>query len=148
MLTRTVSGTVTGKLGFRMDLELSPDMQVIDFHGGRSRTRTCDLSHVRLCHNAKVKQSLQENPKKTTSSTSESLLSFISFRQHHTDKVRYSELIAKIRFLLTLLTEIVRTALNFPLETSRCARLKSECSALSSFAAYVFSHCPFTVREK
>ena len=33
--------------GFRMDLEISPDMQVVDFHGGRSRTRTYDLSHVR-----------------------------------------------------------------------------------------------------
>ena len=34
-------------LGFGMDLELSLDLQVTDLHGGRSRTRTCDLSHVR-----------------------------------------------------------------------------------------------------
>jgi hypothetical protein len=30
-----------------MDLGLSPDMQVVDFGGGRSRIRTYDLSHVR-----------------------------------------------------------------------------------------------------
>ena len=130
-------------------MQLSPDMQAVDFNGGRSRTRTYDLSHVRLCHSAKVKQNLQEYPKKTTSSTSESLPSFISFRQHHTDKVRYSGLIARIRFLLTLLTEIVRTAFNFSLETSRSARMKCECSALNSFAAYVFfslsAYCPCEV---
>src|SRR5262245_13767099 len=132
-----------------MGLQLSPDMQAVDFNGGRSRTRTYDLSHVRLWHSAKVKQSLQENPKKTTSSVSESLLSIIRSRQHYTDKVRYSELIAKTRFLLTLLAEIVRTAFNFALETSRSARVKCECSVLNSFAAYVFfslsAYCPCEV---
>jgi hypothetical protein len=47
MLIRTVSGTVKGFLGLKMSLELSPDMQVVACRGGRSRTRTCDLSHVR-----------------------------------------------------------------------------------------------------
>ena len=30
-----------------MDLELSLAIQAVDFHGGRSRTRTYDLSHVK-----------------------------------------------------------------------------------------------------
>jgi hypothetical protein len=47
MFTRTVSGTVKGFSGLKMGLELSPDMQVVDLSGGRSRTRTYDLSHVR-----------------------------------------------------------------------------------------------------
>jgi hypothetical protein len=39
--------TVRRLLGLKMDLEFSPNMQELDFYGGRSRTRTYDLSHVR-----------------------------------------------------------------------------------------------------
>ena len=65
-------------------------MQVVDFCGGRSRTRTYDLSHVSLRHIAKVEQTLLENPKQTISSAVESLPSFARFRQLHTDKGRHS----------------------------------------------------------
>ena len=45
----------------------------IENHGGRSRTRTYDLSHVRLSFTAKFKQTRLENPKQPTSSAVESL---------------------------------------------------------------------------
>jgi hypothetical protein len=38
MFSRTVSGTVKGFSGLKMGLELSPDMQVVEFYGGGSET--------------------------------------------------------------------------------------------------------------
>lgn len=52
--------------------------------------RAYDLSHVSLQPIAKFKQALLENPKQTISSAVESLPSFATFRQLHTDKRRHS----------------------------------------------------------
>src|SRR4030095_15606824 len=52
-------------------------------NGGRSSTRTYDLSHVSLSYIAKVRQGLRGNPNKTTSSADESLLSLTRSCQHH-----------------------------------------------------------------
>jgi hypothetical protein len=65
-------------------------MQVVDFDGGRSRTRTCDLSHVSLSPNANFEQIFLENPKQTISRAGESLASFARSCQRYTDKRRHS----------------------------------------------------------
>ena len=52
-------------------------------HGGLNRTRTYDLSHVRLWPIAKFRQGLRGNPNKTTSSADESWPSLTRSCQHH-----------------------------------------------------------------
>jgi hypothetical protein len=71
-------------------------MQAVAFDGGRSRTRTCDLSHVSLSPNASFEQTFLENPKQTISSARESLPGFPRSCQRHTDKARYSDESAKL----------------------------------------------------
>src|SRR5262245_14938370 len=93
-------------------------MRVVDFRGGRSRTRTCDLSHVRLSYNAKSSQTCLENPKQTKSRAVWLLPNFAKSRQIYTDKRRYSSKFSGASRHRVSITEKSRVGLNFKPENS------------------------------
>src|SRR5262245_29977221 len=64
-------------------------------NGGRSRTRTYDLSHVRLSTITKFRQTCLENTTQTTSGTVDSLPGFANLRLPCTHKKRYSRKLSK-----------------------------------------------------
>lgn len=59
-------------------------------HGGRNRTRICDLSHVRQSLSRKLAQTPQQNQPKPSNNRRETLPGFAGFRQVHTDRTQHN----------------------------------------------------------
>jgi hypothetical protein len=118
-------------------------------HGGRSRTRTYDLSHVNPYYIAKLRQTFLKNHRQTISSAGESLASFLKSHRHHTDRVRHNGKSQNVLQQWIFATKNSLAHLKFQSSRPEYARIKCEWSVVTILIAYIFFwlsvYCPCKV---